>query len=167
MSESRPGSPPWLSLEADEDVWFRVAPSRNLLLASLLVGFVVLTAMSVLVSVFTTLATGRTAMFTVLLLILTIIAGVYIWIERRKYVLTSDRACVRVGLLSKHVSSVPIEDVRDITVEQAGWQQHLNVGSLRFVTNDEAETVAFVLVEDPQAVYEHILEVAVNGELSI
>lgn len=163
MSGSTPRPPDWLSLETDEQVLLRASPSRNLLLATLVVGFVFLTGMSLLVSFYTDLATGRVAMFTVLLFILGTVAGVYIGIERREYVLTSDRVCVGVGLLSTRVSSVALDEVRNVTVEQSGWQQPLNVGSLRFATDDEADEVSFALVDDPQTVYGQILHV-VAGE---
>lgn len=162
-SGATPPPPEWLSLAGDEEALLRASPSRNLLLACLTVGFVFLTAMSLLVSFVTDLATGRITMFTVLLLVLGTVAGVYIGIERREYVLTSDRVCVGVGLVSTRVSSIALDDVRDVTVEQSGWQQPLNVGSLRFATDHEADAVSFALVEDPQTVYGQILHV-VAGE---
>lgn len=159
MSESTPRTPEWLSLAADERVWLQTGPSRNLLLVSLGAGFMFLTGMAILASVFTDLATGRLLMFSALLLVLVTVTGVFVVLERREYVLTSDRVYVCVGLLSTRVSSVALEEVRDITVEQSGWQHRLNVGSLRFVTSDDADPMTFALVEDPQSVHEQIIQV--------
>lgn len=159
-------SPPeWLALAPGEEVWFRGTPSGNLLLASLTIGFLLLTGMSMLVSVGTDLATGRRAMFTVLVVILAVIVGVFITIERREYVLTNERVYVGVGLRSKRVRSVALDDVRDVSLEQSNWQQHLHLGTLRFVTHDEADTLSFALIEEPQSVYSHILDlVAAENE---
>lgn len=157
-----PTPPEWLSLDPDEEVLFRASPSGNLLLASLTVGFVFLTGMSILASFYTDLATGRIAMFTVLLLVLGTVAGVYIGIERREYVVTNERVYVGVGLLSTRVASVALDEIHDVTVEQSGWQHYLNMGSLRFSTHDGAEPVSFALVEAPQSVYGQLLHVVAS-----
>lgn len=164
MSESTPGPPEWLSLEADEQVWIQASPSANLVLASLAVGFGLLLGMSVLVGFFTDVATGRVVSFVVLLLILTLLAAAYFVMNRREYVLTSKRVYAGIGLSSKRVSSANLADVSDVTVEQSGWQQLLNMGTLRFVTDGERESIEFALVENPAYVYQRVLQfVDVSG----
>lgn len=164
MSESTPRPPEWLSLAADEQVWLQASPSRNLVLGSLTLGFVLLIGMSILVSFFTDLATGRVVSFAVLMLILGLLAAAYLVIKSREYVLTSERVCAAAGLSSKRVSAVALDDVRDVTVEQSTWQQLLNMGTLRFVTDGEREAVEFALVENPVSVYQHALQVVDIGE---
>lgn len=156
MSGSATGPPEWLSLEDGERVWVRAEPSSNLVLASLIVGVVLLLAMSVVVGFFTGLATGRAVSFAVLMFILLLLVGAYLVIQRREYVLTSERAYAGVGLTDKRVSSVALADVRDVTVEQSGWQQLLNVGNLRFVADGNG--IEFALVENPAGVYRRVLQ---------
>lgn len=157
MNESPSSPPEWLSLEPDEHVLLRTSPSRNLLLASLVVGFVVLTGVAILVSVGTDIATGRMAMFAVLLLILATIAGVFIWVEHREYVMTSRRVSVAAQLPSTRVSSIALDDVRDITVDQSGWREWIEVGDLQFHTND-GTVLRFAAIENPQVAYQRALE---------
>lgn len=156
MSGAPPDPPEWLSLADGERVWVRAEPSTNLVLASLVVGVVLLLSMSVVVSFFTGVATGRAVSFTVLMLILLLLVGAYLVVQRREYVLTSERAYAGVGLTGKRVSSVALADVRDVTVEQSGWQQLLNVGSLRFVTDGDG--IEFALVGNPAGVYRRVLQ---------
>lgn len=167
MSAPTPRSPEWLSLEADEQVWLRASPSQNLVLGTLTVGFVLLLGMSVVVSFFTDIATGRIVSLAVLLFILALLAATYLVINRQEYVLTNERAYVAVGLSSKRTSSVALEEVRDVTVEQSTWQQLLNVGTLRFVTDGESEAIEFALVENPASVYQHVLQVVDSSEENV
>lgn len=157
MNDSPSSPPEWLSLEPDEHVVLRASPSVNLLLASLIVGFVVLTGMAILVSVGTDLATGRMAMFAVLLLILATIAGVFIWVEQREYVMTSRRVSVAVRLPSARVSSIALDDVSDITVDQSGWRGWIEVGDLQFRTTD-GTVLRFAAIENPQVAYRRAIE---------
>lgn len=157
MNESPSSPPEWLSLEPDEHVVLRASPSRNLLLASLVVGFVVLTGMAILVTVGTDLATGRMAMFAVLLLVLAAIAGVFIWVEQREYVVTSRRVSVAVRLPSTRVSSIALDDVRDVTVDRSGWRGWIEVGDLQFRT-DDGTVLRFAAIENPRVAYQRVLE---------
>lgn len=163
MSGSPPDPPEWMTLDADERVRLRSAPSTNLVLASLTAGFALLIAMSITVGFFTDLATGRSVSFAVLVLIVGLLLAAYTVIKTREYVLTSERACAGVGLTEKRVSSVDLKNVRDVTVGQSEWQRPLNVGTVRFVTND-GEPVEFRLVENPATVYRRILQVVDLGE---
>lgn len=162
MGTSAPSPPEWVTLDSDERVWLRATPSSNLVLASLAVGFVLLIAMSVLVSFFTDLATGRVVSFAVLVLIVALLVAAYAVTKRREYVLTSERAYAGVGLTEKRVSSVELTDVREVTVEQSDWERVLNVGSLRFVTDGDSQ-VTFALVENPAHVYQQVRQF-VDGE---
>lgn len=157
MNDPVHSPPEWLSLEDDEQVWLRASPSGNLVLGSLTVGFVLLLTMSLLVSFFTSLETGRVISLVVLLSILALLGATYVLIKRREYVLTSERAYAATGLSSKEVRSVSLEEVRDVTIDRSGWRGWLNVGDLQFLTEDGIE-IRFAFVENPQWAYERALE---------
>jgi uncharacterized membrane protein YdbT with pleckstrin-like domain len=156
MSGSPPEQPAWLTLTDGERVWLRTAPSRNLVLAALAVGFVLLLTMSVAVSAMGDLATGRAVSLTVLLAIVALLLAAFLYIRRNDYVLTSERACAGVGLGSKRTRAVALADVQDVTVEQSGWQQLVNLGTLRFVT--AGEDLRFALVENPAHLHQRALQ---------
>lgn len=162
MSGSTPGPPEWLALDDGERVWLRASPSRNLVLAALAAGFVLLLAMSVAVSAMNDLGTGRAVSFTVLLFIVGLLLAAFLLIRRNEYVVTNERVCVGIGFGSKRTTSVAIEDVRDVTVEQSGWQQLVSVGTLRFVADDG--DLAFTLVENPSRLYQQVLQVVEVGD---
>lgn len=161
MSRTPPTPPEWLTLEDGERVWLIASPSRNLLLAALATGFVLLIAMSLLVSAMDDLGTGRAISLTVLLVIVGLLLGAYALTRRSEYVLTSERASAAVGLRSKRIESVDLEDVRDVTIEQSGWQQLVNVGTLRFTADGDA--LAFSLIGEPSVAYQRALEL-LEGE---
>lgn len=156
-STSPPSPPDWLSLATDERMWIRTSPSGNLVLGSLAVGFVALMAMSIVVSFYTTQETGRALSFAVLLSILALLAATYFVINRREYVLTSRRAYAATGLAPRRVSSVDLEDVHGVALDQSGWRGLLNIGDLQFLT-DEGDEVRFALIDEPQWAYERALE---------
>lgn len=149
-------SPPeWLALEDDEYVVVRTTPSSNLVLAGLLVGLGLMLVMAVVVGFFTSRATGRTVSFTVLLLIIGLIAATFLLTKRREYVVTDRRACAAVGFLDRDVSECSLSRVTDLAVEQSTWQQLFNVGTLRFETDDG--DLAFRLLEGPTGVQSRLL----------
>lgn len=150
-----PSSPAWLDLEDDEYVVLRSAPSANLVLAALLIGVGLLLAMGIVVGFFTNRATGRTVSFTVLILIVALIAGAFLLTKRREYVVTDRRAFATVGFLDREVSACPLVDVTDLAVEQSTWQQLFNVGTLRFEA--EGGGVAFRFLENPNVVQSRLL----------
>lgn len=153
----RLGPPEWLALDGDERIWVRARPSKNLLLATFVVGTVLLVGLGVVAATFAIdVETGRAVSFAVLLFVFLLTGGVYLVTRRREYVLTDRRACEAVGLFSKRVSAVDLEDVRDVFVEQSGWQAMLNIGTVRLVTDEE--TLRFVLIENPRQVHQRLLE---------
>lgn len=155
---SHVGTPDWLTLDTGEKVWVRARPSKNLLLVTFVIGTVLLLGVGLVALLFTVdVDTARTASFAILLFIFVLTAGMYLWTQRYEYVVTSHRICEAVGLASKHVSEVDLNQVREVTVEQSGWQRRLNIGELRFVTESD-ETVRFAFVENPQWTYERVLE---------
>jgi uncharacterized membrane protein YdbT with pleckstrin-like domain len=151
MSDRERHAPAWMTLDADEHVRFVVSPSRNLVLGSLGVGFMLLIAMSVGVGFFTDVTTGRMVSFATLVLIVGLLVGAYGLTETRQYVLTNDRAVVGVGLRTKRTSAVALDAVDAVEVVQPTWQQFLNVGTVRLVTT-AGTSVAFELVERPDVV---------------
>lgn len=156
MSGSPPEPPEWLSLADGERVWLRVSPSRNLVLAALAAGFVSLLAMSVAVSAMNDIGTGRAVSLTVLLGIVGLLLAAFLYTRRNAYVLTSERICAGVGLGSKRTRTVALEDVHDVTVEQSTWQRLVNLGTLRFATDDGDLT--FALVENPAHLHQQALQ---------
>lgn len=157
MNDSTPSPPAWLALDGDERLWLRASPSRNLVLAALAVGFVLLLVMSVAVSAMNDLGTGRAVSLSVLLLIVGLLLAAFVATKRAEYVITSDRVCAAIGLRSKRVETVPVERVRAVTVEQSTWQRLANVGTLRFV--GDGEELTFSLVGNPRFVQEKAFEI--------
>lgn len=155
MSDRGPDSPEWVTLDADEQVRLVVSPSRNLVLASLGIGFVLLIVMSVGVGFFADLATGRTVSFVTLVFILVLIVGAYGLTKTRQYVLTSDRAIVGRGLRTKRQSAVDLDVVEDVRVDKSNWQEFLDVGTVRLVTT-AGTSVEFALIERPDEVGQHV-----------
>lgn len=156
MSVSASGPPEWLALEDGEQVWLWESPSRNLVLVALAAGFALLLAMSVVVSTMADVGTGRAVSLTVLLVIVGLLVAAFLVIKRSEYVLTSDRICTGVGLRSKRVTTVDLADVRDVTVEQSTWQNVVNVGTLRFVT--DGDDLTFTMVRDPSVLHQQALQ---------
>lgn len=156
MSGSTPSPPTWLDLDDGERVWMRVTPSRNLVLAALTVGFVLLLVMSVAVSAMSDLGTGRAVSLTVLLVIVGLLVVAFLLTKRSEYVLTSHRVCAGVGLGSKRVVAVDLHDVRDVTVEQSTWQRLASVGTLRFVA--DGDDLRFTLVGNPTYLQQRAFE---------
>lgn len=153
-----------LSLDRDEQVVLHTTPSENLLLAGLTIGFIVLSGTALVVGTVASLSTGRTVSLAVLVIVLVCLVAVYIVIARREYVLTTERACATVGLVSRRVSSVRLSEVRDVAITQSGWQGLLNLGTLRFETDDETVSLEFALVDDPASVYDRIVAAAAVGD---
>ncbi|WP_396611323.1 PH domain-containing protein [Haloferax sp. S1W] len=156
MGSSTLSPPAWLTLADSEQVWVRTAPSRNLVLAALATGFVLLLVMSVTVSAMDDLQTGRAVSFTVLLLIVGLLVVAFLITKRNEYVLTSDRVCTGVGLRSKRVTAVAVRDVQDVTVEQSTWQQLVNVGTVRFVAG--GDDLRFSLVGNPVYLQQQVFQ---------
>ena len=82
MSET-PSSPSWLDLDDDEYVVVRTRPSSNLVLAAVVVGLGLMVTMAVVVGFFTSQSTGRAVSFTVLIVIVAVIAGTFLLTRRR------------------------------------------------------------------------------------
>lgn len=157
MGDSPPAPPAWVSLEDGERIQLRATPSTNLVLGSLAFGFVLLISMSLAVGFLTDLATGRWVSFTVLVFIVVLLVSTYVFIHRREYLLTTERACTGVGLLDKRVRAVDLTAVDDVTLERAWWHRPLNVGTIRFGTEGDG-SIAFSLIDDPVTVNTRVLE---------
>lgn len=158
MSLPRDVSPPaWLTLEDQERIWLRARPSKNLLLATFVVGTVLLVTLGVAAAALPIdVETGRMITTVVLLAVFVLTGGVYLVTRRREYVVTSQRVCEAVGLTSPEVTSIDLADLQDVTFEQSNWQSWLHIGSVLFVTEDET-AVRFDFIEDPRYVYEYVL----------
>lgn len=151
------GTPEWLTLERDERVLVRAGPSKNLLLLTFIAGTVLFLALGVVGILFTVdVDTARTVTLVLLLLLFAVTAGVYLLTGYREYAVTSHRVCTAAGLGSKEVTTVDADAVRNVEVEQAGWQSLVNVGDLRFDV-DGGQAVRFTAIEEPNQVHERAL----------
>lgn len=135
---------------------FRANPSANLLLAIIVAGFVGLVVGSV---AFATAGNPELGFRVSLLLVAILMIGIgvgFLAIRGREYVLTTERVCRGVGPTSKRVSTVDLDRVEDVVLEQPTWQRWLGVGTIRFET-DDGDTLTFYLVDNPQVVYDQAL----------
>lgn len=147
----------WLSLEDDERVFLRTRPSKNILLAGFALAFVILILLSIAVGRLADLQTARRLSLVIIVLTVGTILFTYFSIVRREYVLTDRRACVGVGLRSKHLDQLEVDRIRDVVVEQSTWQRWLQTGDVQFVTDGE-RTLTFAFVERPYTVYQEVLD---------
>lgn len=157
MEERNVPTPTWLTLSRGERVYLRVKPSANVLLAIIVSGFVALVLGSI---PFAYLGMAELGYRVSLLIIAVVMIGTvlgFLVIRGREYVLTSERVCRAVGPTSKQVTTVDVDRVEDVVLEQTTWERWLGVGTLTFVTDDD-ESLEFDLVENPQFVYERALD---------
>lgn len=156
VNDPTPSPPEWVTLAQGERVWLRAAPSTNLVLAALAVGFVILLVLSVVVGFVLGIAAGRAVSFAGLVLVVALLLAAAAVTRTRDYLLTSERVCAAVGVTDKRVTSADLDDVQAVTVEQSSWQGLVNVGDLRFVTEDGS--VEFALVADPARLHRQALQ---------
>lgn len=151
-------TPAWMTLAPGERVLLRARPSTNLVLAGVVGGFLLITVGALPFVAANAVTAGRRVTFALVVFVLLFVAVIFLLIRRREYVLTSERASVAIGVTSKEVRSVDLDDVREVSLEQGRWKRWANVGDLRFVT-DGGEDLAFGFVGNPHFVYERTLEV--------
>lgn len=149
-------TPNWLTLAPAERMQFRARPSSNVLLAGIVAGFSVLVVGSIGFAAVGAVDAGRRVTLAMLASIALFTGGCFLAIRRREYVLTTERACVAVGLRSKAVTAIDLEDVDEVALTRRRWHRWLNAGDLRFVANGD-EVLAFEFVEDPRFVYDRAL----------
>lgn len=155
VNDPTPDPVEWTALAPDERARLRATPSTNLVLAALAVGTAVLVIMSVVVGFFLDVAPGRAVSVVGLAITLGLLVAAYAVTETRDYLLTDERAYTAVGLTEKRVAAIDLDDVRDVRIDQPGWQRLVNVGTVRFVTDDGDLT--FALVENPTHLRERAL----------
>lgn len=150
-------TPPWLTLDTDERVLLRTAPSTNLIMAAVVGGFFLMTFGSLPFIAYGTVGTGRITVFAIIGLVLAVTLYLFVLIRGRDYVVTTKRAVIAGGLREKTVTSVRLDRVTDVELEQGRWHRLLSVGSLRFVTEDGPD-LEFSFVGSPHFVYERALD---------
>lgn len=150
-------TPSWMTLDPDERVRLRATPSNNLLMGGAVGGLLLITLGAVPFIVTRSVDTGRRVTFALTGLVVVVILGAFLLTRRREYVITSKRVSVAVGLRSKSVRSIDVEDVIDISLEQSRIQRFLAIGTVRFVL-DGADDLEFALVGNPHFVYERALD---------
>lgn len=155
MSAAERARPPeWLSLGAAETIQFRAAPSQNLLLAGIGGGMTGLLVVAVLVAAIGDIGTGRTLSFAGVVLVLGAIGGIYLFVNRWEYVVTSDSVYVRRGFASRETDRIGLDAVEGVALEQSWWQRLVNVGTIALATPDDA--IRFVAIEDPRHVQDRL-----------
>ncbi len=87
-----------------------------------------------------------------------------IWgsIRRRftKMTVTGDKLRYETGMLSRICRTIQLSKVQDVTVVQSLWQRMVNIGNLSIETAGETSRLTIANVDDPQAIADHIIEVA-------
>lgn len=157
MSESQSvRTPSWMTLDTDERVLLRTGPSTNLLMAGIVAGFFLITFASFPFIALGAVDAGRRTTFAVTGLVVIGILYLYVRIRGREYAVTNKRVSVASGLRDKAVTSVDIENVDEVRLEQDRWRRLLSVGTLRFETDDD--DLRFSLVGSPHFVYERALD---------
>lgn len=157
MSEPQSvATPTWLTLDRDERVLLRSSPSTNLLMAGVVGGFFLITLGSFPFIALGAVDAGRRTTFALTGLVVVVVLWIFLQIKRREYAVTNKRVSVATGLRTREVRSVDVADVTDVSLEQGRWQRWLSVGTLRFVTADDA--LDFALVGSPHFVYERALD---------
>lgn len=152
------GTPGWLTLAPDERVVVRARPSKNALLATFVVGTVLLLAVGGLALAFDVpIPTARLLSTAVLVFVFVLTATVYLLTRRREYVVSTHGAYLAVGLTSPEVTSARLADVTDVAVVQSYWQRRLGVGEVRF-DGDGGELLRFDYVEHPEWIRERVRE---------
>lgn len=155
-AENSQPPPDWLDLGPDETVRLRTSPSKNLLLAGVGLGFVLLVVGSAFVGAQGDIATGRLVSAAMLLILVGLVAVPYLMAERREYVLTTARAVDHAGLPWRSSRSLPLDAVAEVTFEQRWWERWIGVGCVRFATDSDEPDLRFAFVEDPTAVLERL-----------
>lgn len=148
------GGPDWLDLGPDETVRLRTSPSKNLLLAGVGVGLVLLVVGSAFVGAQGDIATGRLVSAAMLVVLVGLLAGPYLVAERREYVLTSARAIDHAALPWRSRRSVSLDAVEEVTVEQRRWERWIGVGCVRFAVDGDEPDIRFAFVGNPTGVLE-------------
>lgn len=150
-------TPAWMTLDRDERVLLRTEPSTNLIMGGVVAGFFLITFASVPFIVLGEVDAGRRTTFAVTGFVVVAILWIFLQIRQREYAVTNKRVSVASGIGSKVVTSIDVEDIDDIRLEQDRWHRLLSVGTLLFVTDDD-DDLQFDLVGSPQFVYERALD---------
>lgn len=150
-------TPSWITLDPDERVLLLASPSTNLVMVGVVGGFFLITLGSLPFIAYGAVDAGRRTTFAITGLVVVVVIWTFLQIRRREYAVTNKRVAVAVGLRSKDVRSVDVEDVTDVSLEQGRWHRLMSVGTLRFVT-DADEDLEFDLVGSPHYVYERALD---------
>lgn len=90
-------------------------------------------------------------------LALVVFAVVVVQRATRRYTVTTQRAIVEQGLLSRHVFEIELANVRDLQLRQSVWERVLGTGTLEISSagRDTAEVV-FAGVPSPDQVKEFV-----------
>ena len=90
-------------------------------------------------------------------ILLSLLSVVAIWISRasRRYTVTSERAIVRRGLVSRNIAEIELKHIRDIQVKQSALQRILRTGTLALSSAGRAEAeIVFEGIPNPEGVKE-------------
>jgi len=83
-------------------------------------------------------------------------------IQRRltKITILDDRLRYEAGLLSKTTRTMELSKVQDVRVDQSLSQRIFNIGDLSLETAGETSRIEMDMIDNPQAVADHILGLA-------
>lgn len=92
-------------------------------------------------------------------LLVTVVFPIGIWLMRisQRYIVTTERAIARRGLISRKVSEIELKHIRDIRLTQGIFQRIFGIGSLELSSAGRAGAeVVFQGIPEPEVVKELI-----------
>lgn len=74
--------------------------------------------------------------------------------------ISEDKLRYETGVLSRSTRTIQLSKIQDVCVDQTLWQRLMGIGTLSFETAGETSRLAVANIDDPQAVADHIIDVA-------
>jgi uncharacterized membrane protein YdbT with pleckstrin-like domain len=108
----------------------------------------------------TTISYGALVVVVVVILLVLAVATSIYW--QNTWVVTTDSVTQvsQVGLFNRQVSQLSMDNLEDVTVDQAGILPHMfNYGTLRVETAGERSKFSFIYCPDPNACARQILDI--------
>lgn len=74
--------------------------------------------------------------------------------------ISEDKLRYETGLLTRSTRTIQLSKIQDVCVDQTLLQRLMGIGTLSFETAGETSRLAVANIDDPQAVADHIIDVA-------
>lgn len=74
--------------------------------------------------------------------------------------ISEDRLRYETGLLTRSTRTIQLSKIQDVCVDQTMLQRLMGIGTLSFETAGETSRLAVANIDDPQAVADHIIDLA-------